>query len=78
MVAAAIALQLWLLPVLISLAPFIANWWRYLTHLPMHCGLRTNVPDVPLPPTANQPDESASARGNRGLTLAALRHVVAP
>ena len=43
--AAAIVFQLWLLPVLISLAPFIANWWRYLTHLPMHCGLRTNVPD---------------------------------
>ena len=43
--AAAIVFQLWLLPVLVSLAPFIANWWRYLTHLPMHCGLRTNVPD---------------------------------
>ena len=43
--AVAIVFQLWLLPVLISLAPFIANWWRYLTHLPMHCGLRTNVPD---------------------------------
>ena len=43
--ATAIVFQLWLLPVLISLAPFIANWWRYLTHLPMHCGLRTNVPD---------------------------------
>jgi len=43
--AAAIVFQLWLLPALITLAPFIANWWRYLTHLPMHCGLRTNVPD---------------------------------
>ena len=43
--AVAIVFGLWLLPVVISLAPFIANWWRYLTHLPMHCGLRTNVPD---------------------------------
>ena len=38
-------LEIWLLPVLISLQFFIANWWRYLIFLPMHCGLRDNVPD---------------------------------
>ena len=38
-------LGIWLLPVLISLQFFIANWWRYLIFLPMHCGLRDNVPD---------------------------------
>ena len=43
--ALAIIFQLWLLPVLISLGPFIANWWRYLVWMPMHCGLRDNVAD---------------------------------
>ena len=41
----AVVLQLWLLPLLISFAPFVANFWRWITHLPMHNGLRTNVPD---------------------------------
>ena len=43
--ATAILLQLCLLQVLVSLPIFIANFWRYVTHLPMHCGLRTNVAD---------------------------------
>ena len=43
--ATAIVFGLWLLPVLVSLPIFIANFWRYVTHLPMHCGLRTNVAD---------------------------------
>ena len=41
----AIALQLWLLPVLISLPVAVANWWRYLVFMPMHCGLRDNIAD---------------------------------
>jgi fatty acid desaturase len=45
LLAVSITFQLWLLPVLVSLPIFIANFWRYVTHLPMHCGLRTNVAD---------------------------------
>lgn len=29
----------------ISGAPFIANWWRYFVGVPMHCGLRSEVAD---------------------------------
>ena len=43
--ATAVVFGFWLLPVLVSLPIFIANFWRYVTHLPMHCGLRTNVAD---------------------------------
>ncbi len=47
-IAASIVLKLWKLPVLITFAPFIANWWRYLVSAPMHTGLKTNVPDFRL------------------------------
>ena len=44
----AISFKLWLLPILITLAPFIGNIWRYMVGVPMHCGLRDNVPDFRL------------------------------
>ena len=40
-----LASGLWVLPLVISVAPFIANWLTYFVGLPMHCGLRDNVPD---------------------------------
>ena len=43
--AVAVVFQLWLLPVLVGVAPFVANIWRIVTHIPMHSGLRTNVAD---------------------------------
>lgn len=42
------ALDFWLLPVLTSGSFFIANFWRYIVAVPMHCGLRDNVPDFRL------------------------------
>ena len=47
-IAGAIAFKLWLLPVLLTLPVFTANWLRYFVGLPMHCGLRSNVPDFRL------------------------------
>ena len=35
----------WVLPLLISFFPFIANWGAYFIGLTQHCGLRDNVPD---------------------------------
>ncbi len=37
--------NLWMLPVLITLANFVGNWWRYFIGVTMHTGLRDNVPD---------------------------------
>ena len=39
------AYGLWILPVIVSLGPVIANWHSYFVGGPMHCGLRDNVPD---------------------------------
>ena len=36
---------LWILPLLVSAAPFIANWLAYFIGLTQHCGLRNNVAD---------------------------------
>ena len=47
-VVVSIIFKLWLLPVLITLAPFIGNGWRYFVGFPMHNGLRDNVPDFRL------------------------------
>jgi len=47
-IAVGVALKLWLLPVLLTLGPYIANIWMYLVGLPMHAGLRDNVPDFRL------------------------------
>ena len=46
--AVSFALGLWLIPVLVSLAPAIANWLAYFVASPMHCGLRDDVPDFRL------------------------------
>ncbi|MFW6213731.1 MAG: fatty acid desaturase [Spirochaetota bacterium] len=40
-----IRLGLWMLPVVVSLGPFIATWWRVFIGRTMHNGLRDNVPD---------------------------------
>ncbi|MBT6277340.1 MAG: fatty acid desaturase [Chromatiales bacterium] len=38
-------LELWMLPVVLTLPVFTANALRYFVGMPMHCGLRSNVPD---------------------------------
>ena len=43
--AISFTLGLWIVPVLVSLGPATANWHRYFVGVPMHCGLRDNVPD---------------------------------
>jgi fatty acid desaturase len=48
LVAFSIIFKLWLLPVLVTLAPFIANWLRYFVGAPMHTGLKDNVADFRL------------------------------
>ena len=40
-----LASGLWVLPLVITVAPFIGNWLTYFVGLPQHCGLRDNVPD---------------------------------
>ena len=42
---AGLAAGLWLLPVLVSFPLVLGNVWRYFVGVPMHCGLRDNVPD---------------------------------
>lgn len=44
-IVAAITFGLWLLPLLVTFPIFIGNIWRYFVGVPMHCGLRDNVPD---------------------------------
>ena len=34
-----------MLPLIITVAPFIGNWLAYFVGLPQHCGLRDNVAD---------------------------------
>ncbi len=48
LIVVSIVFKLWLLPVLVTFAPFIANWLRYFVGVPMHTGLRDNVPDFRL------------------------------
>ena len=40
-----IAHGLWIIPIVFSLGPDIANWLAYFVGAPMHCGLRDDVPD---------------------------------
>jgi fatty acid desaturase len=47
-IAGSLLLHLWMLPVLLTFGTFFANWLRYFVGLPMHCGLRDNVPDFRL------------------------------
>ena len=42
---ASIASGYWIVAVVVSLGPVIANWHSYFVGGPMHCGLRDNVPD---------------------------------
>ncbi len=48
LVVSSILFGLWPLPVLVTLAPFMANWLRYFVGTPMHTGLKDNVPDFRL------------------------------
>jgi fatty acid desaturase len=41
----AILTKLWVLPLIISVFPFIGTFWLYFVGLPQHCGLRDNIPD---------------------------------
>ena len=41
----AILTGLWVLPLIFSVAPFIANWLHYFVGMTQHCGLMENVPD---------------------------------
>ena len=41
----AVVTGLWLLPLIFSVAPFIANWLHYFVGMTQHCGLMENVPD---------------------------------
>ena len=42
------AFGLWIIPVLLSVPPFIATWHAYLIGCPMHAGLRTDASDFRL------------------------------
>ena len=48
LIAVSIVFRLWPLPLLVTFAPFIANWLRYFVGVPMHTGLKTNVSDFRL------------------------------
>ncbi len=41
----AIVTGLWVLPLIFSVFPFIANWLAYFVGLTQHCGLQENTPD---------------------------------
>ncbi len=43
--AISVVTGLWVLPLILSIFPFIANWLGYFVGLTQHCGLRDNVPD---------------------------------
>jgi fatty acid desaturase len=47
-IVVSIVLKLWMVPVLVTFGAFMANWYRYLTAVPQHCGLRDDVPDFRL------------------------------
>ena len=44
-VVVSIVSGLWVLALLITVAPFIGNWLAYFVGLPQHCGLRDNISD---------------------------------
>jgi len=41
----AVVTGLWVLPLILTFFPFIANWLAYFVGLTQHCGLRENTPD---------------------------------
>ena len=48
LIVVSVVFRLWMLPVLVTFAPFLANWLRYFVAVPMHTGLRDNVADFRL------------------------------
>ena len=40
--------HLWPLALVVVIAPFTANWWRYFVFVPMHTGLKDDVDDFRL------------------------------
>jgi fatty acid desaturase len=47
-IAVSVVFRLWPLPLVVTFAPFIANWLRYFVAVPMHTGLKDNVDDFRL------------------------------
>jgi len=47
-IAVTIVFRVWPLALIVTLAPFTANWLRYFVYLPMHTGLKDNVEDFRL------------------------------
>jgi fatty acid desaturase len=47
-VVVSLAFQLWWLPVVLSVAPFLGGWLHFLVNTTQHIGLRENVPDFRL------------------------------
>jgi fatty acid desaturase len=47
-IAVSIVFRLWPLPLIVTFASFIGNWLRYFVGVPMHTGLKDNVPDFRL------------------------------
>jgi fatty acid desaturase len=47
-IAATIVFRLWPLALIVTIAPFTANWWRYFVFVPMHTGLKDNIEDFRL------------------------------
>ena len=44
-IAVGVALELWMLPVVVTLGSFIGSWWKVFVGFTMHAGLRDNVAD---------------------------------
>jgi fatty acid desaturase len=47
-IAVTIVFRLWPLALIVTIAPFTANWWRYFVFVPMHTGLKDDVEDFRL------------------------------
>ena len=47
-IAVSVIFRLWPLALVVTCAPFIANWLRYFVGVPMHTGLKDNVADFRL------------------------------
>jgi fatty acid desaturase len=48
MVVVSLAIGLWQIPLLVTLAPFYGGWLQYLCNNTQHAGLQGNVPDFRL------------------------------
>ncbi len=47
-IAVTVVFGWWPLALIVTLAPFTANWWRYFVFVPMHTGLKDDVDDFRL------------------------------